>query len=260
MSENAKTLQGCHVLVTRPVNQAENLIAAITKRRGKAVHIPALAIEFLEPDALIPAIALARQLHTFQHVVFISFNAVRCGLDLIQKHRGGLSDMPSCYAVGPVTAAALREAGIEATVPEKGAADSEGLLALSQLQSLEGQRVLIFRGINGREDLAKTLTERGAKVRYCEVYRRTCPKDSGLPLRAALQEGQVDAVIAASIDALNNLLVLAGGQADTLRSLPICVFGERMAARAKQTRCTRVIQVDSGDSEAMVEALAATLG
>ncbi len=258
MTEAEETLHGRCVLVTRPADQAEKLIALIKTRGGDAIHIPALAVESLEPDSLIPAIALMRQLHTFQHVVFISFNAVRFGLDLIRKHRGDLSGMPSCYAVGPVTAAALREADIEVTVPS-GAAGSEELAALSSLQSLEGQRVLIFRGINGREDLAETLGEKGAEVRYCEVYRRTCPKNSGPLLRAALQEGQVDAVIAASIETLNNLLVLAGGEADTLRSLPICVFGERMAVRARQSRCTRVIQAQSGDSEAMVDVLATAL-
>ena len=255
-----KTLRGCCVLVTRPAGQAEELLAAIEARGGAAVHIPALAIEPLTLDALVPASTLVRQLHTFQHVVFVSCNAVHCGLDLIRIHRDDLSAMPACYAIGPATAAALRKEGIEVMAPEKENASGEGLAVLAPLQSLEGQRVLIFRGIGGSENLATVLNARGAEVHYCEVYRRTCPNGSGVLLRTALREKQVHAATATSVETLNNLLVLAGREVDALRSLPLCVFGKRMAARAKQSRCMHVIEASSNDSEAVVEALISSIG
>lgn len=55
--------------------------------------------------------------------------------------------------------------------PEQGN-DSSALLALPELQTMAGQRVLIVRGEGGRAQLGETLAARGAAVGYAEVYRR----------------------------------------------------------------------------------------
>ena len=51
-------------------------------------------------------------------------------------------------------------------------ASSEGLLAMNELQAPMGKKVLIVRGVGGRETLKEGLEGRGALVDYAEVYRR----------------------------------------------------------------------------------------
>jgi uroporphyrinogen III methyltransferase/synthase len=73
-------------------------------------------------------------------------------------------------AIGPGTAAALRERGIEAdVVPERFVA--EGLLEALAGEPLEGQRVLIARAAEARDVLPDGLRERGAEVDVVALYR-----------------------------------------------------------------------------------------
>ncbi len=77
---------------------------------------------------------------------------------------------PEFLAVGPSSAKILEQAGIRTIVPRQ--ARTEGLLALPQLQQVDGQTVIIMKGFGGRELLLDTLKARGALVQEWEVYKR----------------------------------------------------------------------------------------
>jgi uroporphyrinogen III methyltransferase/synthase len=73
-------------------------------------------------------------------------------------------------AIGPGTATALREHGIEAdVVPERFVA--EGLLEALEGEPLEGRRVLVARAAEARDTLPDGLRERGARVEVIALYR-----------------------------------------------------------------------------------------
>ena len=57
--------------------------------------------------------------------------------------------------------------------------NSEGLLALMPLQNVAGKRIAIIRGDSGRDLLRDALIQRGAEVKYLEVYRKR-PVDADL--------------------------------------------------------------------------------
>jgi len=74
-------------------------------------------------------------------------------------------------AVGSGTASALRRVGITGVrAPER--MDSEGLLALPELQDMRGRELGLVTAPEGREVLATGLTERGARLLRADVYRR----------------------------------------------------------------------------------------
>lgn len=193
-------LKGFGVLVTRPRAQASELVAAIESAGGEAILFPVLEIH---PRHAASVEAEANQLEKPDIVVFVSTNAVRFGLPYT-------GDAAIC-AIGPATAAAIEESGIDVAIRPEGGFDSEHLLAEPALQDVAGQTVRIIRGFDGRELLASTLRERGANVEYLCVYERRRPDYSARELEhlaARWSAGDIDCITVMSVASLNNLLAL----------------------------------------------------
>jgi uroporphyrinogen-III synthase len=245
-------LDGAGVLVTRPVHQAERLCALVDARGGRAIRFPALEIR----DPLDPAAAegLLRAANAFDLVLFVSANAVeRAAPHLPRPLR------PALGGVGEGTARALRALGLEPALMPTTSADSEGLLALPELQALRGQRVLIVRGEGGRALLGDGLRARGAEVHYAEVYRRALPAVDPAPLLAAWPQ-RVQVVVASSREILDNLVVLLGEAGrPLLEQTPLVVVNERTAAHARALGLRRVIVAGGPGDEALVAAACAAL-
>lgn len=217
------------VLITRPAHQATGLIAAVTAAGWEAIPFPVLAIAPV-PDRSAALAALAAAAAA-QLLIFISPNAVAQAVSLLPD---GLPTAPRLAAVGDATAAALQYHFGRAPdlLPASGRYDSEGLLALPALQQLQQQRVVIVRGVGGRELLASVLRQRGAEVVYAELYQRQLPASDAAALLQ--QRDRVAMVTITSGEALRNLCTLidrAGG-GEWLRQLPLLLVGERNIALA----------------------------
>lgn len=220
------------ILVTRPAALARGLCDRIVVLGGEAVELP--AIEICAPEDRGPLEALADRLDTFDLAVFISINAVQCGLDFILARR----DWPSAVqiaAVGLASNAALEQYGLRASLIPEHEYSSEGLLALDALQDMHGQQVVILRGNGGRDTLYETLTARGATVEYIEVYRRVRPDVDQDAMMALLQPGYLAAITVTSNETLQNLYDMAGVQGQPLlRKIPLVVASTRQAVLAAQ--------------------------
>ena len=207
------------VVVTRPRDQASELIAAISAMGIKVVHQPLIDIVPFADDNSAVAQRLRGQFLDIDHyhaVIAISQNAAEAGLDWLDRY------WPQCpvgivwYAVGPTTADALRKEGLTVEMPES-RFDSEGLLAVDSLQveAMRGKKILIWRGVGGRETLADVLRARGAIVDYAELYERT----------------QVPYTLAQWHDVLADkpLLLLSSGQALDIAEQQVTDLSERVA-------------------------------
>lgn len=237
-------LQGLHVLVTRPVGQADKLSAGIRQLGGVPIELPLLEIKPLPLAASSPP--------SLQHVdlvIFISANAVEHGLAYLQP----LPAPIAIAAIGQATAERLHNAGVQVTlVPAE--FDSEGLLALPALQDLHDKTVLIVRGAGGREKLAQSLGARGAKVRHLEVYRRACPAWRDADVATAMR---AEIVTVTSGEALENLAALAQlPGASALWAKQLLVFHARIASRARELGFTLTPLIAAQPSDAaLLEAL-----
>lgn len=221
-------LAGRRILVTRPLHQCPELCARIERAGGQALIFPVIAIEPVQPCP-----DLQRWLPRLNEVglaVFVSANAVAHALPALLQQ--GLPDSLVCAAVGKATAQALRKHGIEPLCPLQ-RFESEGLLALRALQAerVNGRQVLIFRGEGGRPLLGDTLRQRGARVDYVAVYRRSVPhfEPAAHPWIA---DGEIDAVLLSSSEGLQNLFKMLQS-AHWLRQRPLILITERMPAIAR---------------------------
>jgi uroporphyrinogen-III synthase len=242
-------LTGMHIAVTRPPEQATKLTAAIAAEGGQVISFPLLDIKGL--DKLDDFHAAVTPLSQFDWAVFISSNAVQHGMPLLQQ--AGIPPQLKFAAIGPTTAASLQGFGVTEILIPSERFDSEALLALPALQQMQGQRVLIVRGVGGREVLADTLKQRGAEVIFGECYRRVNPQSSAQVLAQAYDEGKLQGIVVTSSEALRFLLDLAQGDA-WLQATPVFVNHARIAEQAKAAGLMVYCSGVSGDG-AMLDLL-----
>lgn len=238
-----KPLAGKRILVTRPLELARGLAELIARAGGEAVIYP--AIEILDPRDAQRARALLARAGDFDLAAFVSPSAVRKAFAL---HAGPWPRRIA--AVGEGTRLALAERGVREVLAPAAGADSEALLALPALQSMQGQRVLVVRGEGGRELLGETLVARGAQVSYAECYRRARPASAPLA-------GGLDGACVGSGEALENLLALLGGE--RLSGVPLFVAHERIARRARELGLEAAVLAGPRDAQ-MLACLVAYFG
>ncbi|TXH75082.1 MAG: uroporphyrinogen-III synthase [Thiothrix sp.] len=235
-------LQGLQVLVTRPAHQAGRFANLLTASGAQPKLFPVIAIEAV---STAPASLLALHQQAYDWVIFISANAVECGLSLLADS--------SCLAplklgaIGKQTASTLKRYGLNpAVVPEQGFT-SEDFLAAPELQELHRQRVLIVRGDAGREVLAATLTERGAQVSYANVYQR-CLTGSAAELKQLHANQQLDIICITSSEILHKLLQHIPAET-WIYQLPLVVGSERIAITAQQLGFNNRIMVATSPAD-----------
>jgi uroporphyrinogen-III synthase len=236
-------LQGLTVAITRPLGQAKQLSQLLTQAGAQVVLFPLIEIVGLEDYQ-----AFENTLDDLSHTnlaIFISTNAVEHAMPRVLARYPTLPEKLQFAAIGPTTAAALQGYGVKQVLTPEGRFDSEALLALPEMQNVQGKQVMIFRGIGGREVLADTLIARGAQVTFAESYQRMNPQTS---LQALSKQG-VNAIVVTSSEALRNLHSLAQAEKATwLNAVKLCVNHARIAEQAAAMGWQAVVAKTSGDA------------
>ncbi|MFT3763730.1 MAG: uroporphyrinogen-III synthase [Pseudoxanthomonas sp.] len=239
---------GWYVISLRPQGGHAALRAAAARHGGRLLALSPWRLRARDDPAtradLRAALACAR-------VVFTSPAAVRCAarMTALKRRRG-----QAWIAVGDGTAAALRRAGVAAAVTPM-RKDSEGLLALPELQALQDVRVGLVTAPGGRGLLAPLLQQRGAQVLRADVYEREARPLSPRAI-AALQRLDAPACVALSSgEALASLLAQLPGEAKAkLLRQPVAAASERLAALARDCGFARIGRAEGPQPAQLVEA------
>ena len=156
-----RPLFGVSVAVTRARAQASQLALRLRRLGADVIEAPAIRISSREFE--LP------ELGRYDLVCLTSPNGVRVLFDRIDEASLDARALAGCIvaAIGPGTAAALRERGVLAdVVPEQFVA--EGLI--DALEGLVVGRALIARAAGARDTLPDALRERGTEVDVLELY------------------------------------------------------------------------------------------
>ena len=239
-------LAGRTIVVTRPRAQAAPLAEAITAAGGTPLIFPLLEIApALDTQ---PLTEIAARLADYQIAIFISPNAVDYALPILFAQGAWPAGLTPA-AVGPGTVSALAAQGVTGCVAPTERFDSEALLALPQLVTVNGKKVLIFRGDGGRELLADTLRERGAEVDCITCYRRSGPPEGVQPLLDAWRVGQLDALTISSSEGLRYLIAMLDSEGRAfLQKTPVFVPHARIADNARQLGLVKIVLTEGADS------------
>lgn len=242
------------VLVTRPEGQGDVLCASLAEAGFTAHQQPLLTLK-----ALPQLSAASRQslfdLDQYQHIIFISANAVRFGLPYIEDLWPQLPVGLNWYAIGGSTAALLSERGLNPISPGSNMS-SEGLLAMEPLSRVSGQRVLIVKGLGGREALKEELSARGARVDELACYQRSCPKLPAGQMAANLLDLEIQLILISSGEGLQNLLALLSAEESTkFRDIGLVVPSPRVEKMALEAGFTQVVRAPNASDEAVLTTL-----
>jgi len=238
------------VLVTRPEGQGQTLADKLQADGLDVLLFPTLTIQ---PKTLTPTEQQCVEcLDRYRYVICVSANAAKMGVELLADYWPQWPLEQRWIAVGPATYGAMQGWGLGDVLLPIGASHSEGVLALDDLKNLDDQKVLILRGVSGRELLADTLRERGADVDYLELYERKVPEITPLgpsnKLPEWLYSDAKKVIVVTSGDGLKNLITMASGQKRELLATPLVVVSQRLADFAKQQGFVSV-QVANGASD-----------
>ena len=231
------------VLLTRAGGNNTKFATALDEISLKLLYRPVLQIEPVEIGAR--CLENIENLDLYDHIIFISTNSVIYGLGPLMDRWPQWPVKLKWFAVGDSTASQLRDAGIAPIVPQK--YSSEGLLELPWLKSIQLQRVLIVRGLGGRETLKRALIKRGAVVDYLEVYKRSENHWSG----EIVTPFEVDKLLATIVYSAESLMIFDRQISDAVRHLPLLVPSSRVAGIARERGFTRVFAVQPKD-EALI--------
>jgi uroporphyrinogen-III synthase len=230
------------VLITRPMWQAVPLAQALGEVGAIPVVFPAIIIE-ANPVINLPAVHARMRACT--RAFFVSANAVREGLMGLQSFPVQLR----AYGPGPGTAEALRTCGAISVHTPTTSFDTEGLLALPELQSLAGERVMLFTGVGGKGELAAALRARGAQVEVVACYTRRPPETSAQGVEEMCAAGKVHASVLTSAEGIANFWnCLSPSGRTALQTLPAFVPHPNVAVAARDKGITHVVECAPGDA------------
>ncbi len=257
---DARPLFGKRVLVTRPREQAAEMVRLLEEHGAEAIEAPMIRIA--PPDDYGPLDAACAAIHQYDWIVFASANAVDVFIKRLlatPRDLRALHGVNLC-AVGPATAERLRELGLKVDlVPAEYRAEAlvEGLAGS---RDVTGLRVLLPRADIGREVVADELRRRGADVTEVIAYRTVIvdPEREGEPdIYRMLLDRRIDVVTFTSPSAVRNLVRVLGAEpaADLLQSAVVASIGPVTAEAAAQYNIRSTVVPAEYTVAALVDAI-----
>ncbi|HEY6529263.1 MAG TPA: uroporphyrinogen-III synthase [Cellvibrionaceae bacterium] len=243
------------IWATRPAAHNQAWIEQLQQLGFSVFALPLLAIKPLDDSASQQAIKnLVLDFDQFQKVIFVSQNAVEHGFNWLHDYWPQLPTGISYFAIGDKTAQALQAQGLKVQVAS--GMTSEALLALETLTDVWGQKILICRGRGGLPKLGESLHQRGAMVRYLELYERLMPADAEQQLHERLPSlPPNDLLVAFSGETLHNLVTLFHNYPSPPWNNPLLVPGKRVEELARQLGFKQVICAANACEQAMLDSL-----
>lgn len=224
------SLAGASLIITRPSASARTLANEAAKRGACVVRVPGTRLR-----AAANPQAVRTQLNQMQGAdawIFTSPAAVSHAFDLL-----GAECKPGAeriLAVGAGTARALHGFGVHAVQPV-GAQNSAGLLDEPMLANPQGWTIALIEAPGGSDQLAHTLSGRGAKVVRVDVYQRLLPWLSARRMQHLKRAPRPWISLISSAASLDNLLaLLPPALVDAWRAEILIVSSARLAAHAKE--------------------------
>lgn len=236
---DARPLFGKRIVVTRPREQAGELVEQLEALGATVVEAPTIRI--VPPEDFGPLDEACANAGAFDWIAFTSVNGVDYFMQRLLLGPGDVRDLHGVRicAIGPGTSDRLRRHGIKVDLmpPEyRAEAVLEALLAAGPL---DGKRVLLPRADVARDLLADELKKSGALVSEVTAYR-SVPVEIDAPgepdIYRMLLDGKIDVVTFTSPSTVRHFARVYGKDqaADLLNATLVASIGPVTAEAAEQ--------------------------
>ncbi len=234
-------LDGLHVLLTRPTTKIEQSEAYFKQLGAITYACPAFSIETKSVDQN----ELTASIETCDLIVVTSSHCVPTLKrldDKFLKHQ-------SFLGIGPATGRALLREGMAGEHLSSGAKSEELFQAIKKSKP---SKVVLLKGVGGRDYLINHLIEAGIQVHAFDVYKRVPNMDMDLSIYERWSKQERAVMMVTSFESLEVFTKLL-----SLNPLckPILVPSERVAALAKNLGATRVFIAESAQDPHMADLL-----
>jgi len=243
---DTKPLFGKRILVTRARAQASDFSALLEVNGAEVIQFPTIEIKQLD-ETVIPTP------EKYDWVVFTSVNAVEIYYEnLLQKGEDAraFGDVRIC-AVGPKTVDALNQIGIH---PDFVPSHASGKTVATELDYVDGNKILLPRAKIATPDLPNILREKGAIVDDVPLYETIkVANENCNTVETDLLDGNIDIVTFTSSSTVTNFLDMFPAQTakNLLANVRVAVIGPTTEATAKE----HSISVDFVAQETTIESL-----
>ncbi|MFG0261535.1 MAG: uroporphyrinogen-III C-methyltransferase [Novipirellula sp. JB048] len=245
-----RPLFGKTVLVTRPIEQAEELASPLRDLGATVLIQPAIQIgppaDYPQVDAAIES--LPRQ----DIVIFFSRNGVQYFLQRVLETGRDLRAFAhsTLTCVGKQTAAALADYHLRADiVPPDFTAES---LVQELSGKVRGKRILIVRASRGRDLLYESLQQEGAEVSQVVAYAHTDVTNPDPKIVQMAEQGQIDWITLTSTATVKSLHHMLG---DSMRQAKLATLSPITSNAVRQLGYTVACEAAPYTIESLVQAL-----
>src|SRR5688572_7465227 len=259
---DARPLFGKRVLVTRPRDQAAEMVDRLTVLGAEAIEAPMIRI--MPPHDPDPLLRAAANASAFDWIVFTSANAVE---SFMTAFLDGTRDIralngPRLCTVGSGTAERLARYGIRVDLTPDEFRAAAVVEAMTPDGSIDRTSGLVPRAGVGRDVIAEGLRSAGAIITDVVAYRTVLEEpqqDTGPDIYRMLLDGRIDVVTFTSPSAVRNFSEIYGAEQtiDLLKNIVVAVIGPVTADAATQLGIDVTVVPGVSTIPALVDSIAA---
>jgi uroporphyrinogen III methyltransferase/synthase len=164
-------LFGRRVVVTRSRGQMAKFTQKLSRLGAEVLEIP--AIKSTDPENRQDVVDAMLALNSYDWLVFTSVNGVASFFEYFFRHFQDLRDLGGAKiaAVGPATAARLREMHLQVDLMPEEFVGRKIAEAFAKHSSIENTKICLLRAQNANPDLPRALEELGGIVDDIGLYR-----------------------------------------------------------------------------------------
>lgn len=231
------------VLITRPLDAAQDTAAELRSRGHDAIVEPLLTI-FIEQGAPVDA-------GRYERLILTSANGARAAAARMADR-----EIP-VLAVGPATAAEASARGFTQVTMADGNGIAGIVTALARLPAKGDRPLLHVAGTDVAGDLAAEARKLGLTLERMTLYRAVAAETLSQQAREALKAGQIDAVMFFSPRTAEIFARLAHDEAlgPQLGRVCACVISQNAAKALKSLTFGKVLVAQETTADAMLDLL-----
>nr|WP_277998995.1 uroporphyrinogen-III synthase [Moorella sulfitireducens] len=216
------------------------------------------AIEIRPPEDWGPVDDVLARIGDFDWLIFTSVNGVRYFCRRLQERQIDIRTLAGIKiaAIGPATATALRERGLNPDwQPGEYVAEA---VAAGLGPEIKGRRVLLPRADIARPFLAEELRRQGVQVTEIAIYRTVKREGNVDAVRELLAAGKITAVTFTSSSTVKSFLELIGDNAVPLmQGVDVFCLGPVTAATAREAGLMVTATAGEYTKEGLIRAMVA---